>query len=269
MRYYVYGHYTKDTGDLFYIGKGTGNRAWMKNNRSKKWHEVVNSRGFTFKLLNENLESEEAIELERKLILENQKVLINRIIPNKVNTFTYEDINTMFYYDGDCSSGLRWKWDRLNSLGRLRPFKDRMAGSKNGRYWCVEYSGKSIPVHRLIYFLHNPDMDWNLDIDHINGDGFDNRIENLRLTTKSTNMRNRILPNSTGHSFVHLKESGRGRPHYYLYVPLKEKRTMFLFYFHVHGSKEKALIACLSKKESLKQELLDNGVSERAFYGEN
>ena len=32
--YYVYIHYLVDNKEIFYVGKGTGNRAWSKNSRS-------------------------------------------------------------------------------------------------------------------------------------------------------------------------------------------------------------------------------------------
>tara|TARA_R110000744_G_C19097815_1_gene533226 strand:+ start:50 stop:538 length:489 start_codon:yes stop_codon:yes gene_type:complete len=46
-------------------------------------------------------------------------------------------------------------------------------------------------AHRLVYLLHNPDMDQSLQIDHINGIRNDNRIENLRAVTHQQNHFNR------------------------------------------------------------------------------
>jgi hypothetical protein len=67
---YVYGHYKADTGELFYIGKGTGNRAWQTWKRNPYWKNVVNKHGFTVKLLHENLTEEDAYEKEKQLIAE-------------------------------------------------------------------------------------------------------------------------------------------------------------------------------------------------------
>ncbi len=44
---YVYFHYTEDTGELFYIGKGTNNRYKDTYNRGQYWKKIVNKHGFT------------------------------------------------------------------------------------------------------------------------------------------------------------------------------------------------------------------------------
>lgn len=58
-------------------------------------------------------------------------------------------------------------------------------------YWEVKISGKIFKVHRLIYFLLNPDSDQSLDIDHLDGDKLNNLSSNLRLCTKRINSKNR------------------------------------------------------------------------------
>jgi len=57
-------------------------------------------------------------------------------------------------------------------------------------YLQIQIDGKLICVHRIIYeHVHGPIPD-GLVIDHINRDRQDNRIENLRLVTISTNSHN-------------------------------------------------------------------------------
>jgi hypothetical protein len=46
MKYYTYAHYTLDTNELFYIGKGTGNRCNSENNRNIYWKRKVAKHGF-------------------------------------------------------------------------------------------------------------------------------------------------------------------------------------------------------------------------------
>lgn len=62
---------------------------------------------------------------------------------------------------------------------------------------CKNHKQKNIRFHRLVYQMHNPDIDLKgKDIDHINQIRTDNRIENLRIATKSENCQNRIYKNS-------------------------------------------------------------------------
>lgn len=67
---YVYGHYRADTGKLFYVGKGIGDRAWSKRKRNRYWHNTVNKYGYTVKILEDNLTDELAYAKEKQLIEE-------------------------------------------------------------------------------------------------------------------------------------------------------------------------------------------------------
>ena len=67
---YVYGHYTADTDELFYVGKGTRRRAWSKSGRSEHWNNKVNKHGLVVKILEEELTDEAAYQRENELITE-------------------------------------------------------------------------------------------------------------------------------------------------------------------------------------------------------
>ena len=67
---YVYGHYKADTGELFYIGKGTGRRAWEKSDRNPYWRHTEAKHGFQVRILEDNLTEEEALDKEKQLIAE-------------------------------------------------------------------------------------------------------------------------------------------------------------------------------------------------------
>ena len=45
QNYYVYAHYTLDTNELFYIGKGKNSRFKSNSHRNKLWHKIVNKHG--------------------------------------------------------------------------------------------------------------------------------------------------------------------------------------------------------------------------------
>lgn len=54
----------------------------------------------------------------------------------------------------------------------------------------VSIYAKSILVHRIIWEMHNGTIPAGMQIDHIDMDVFNNRIENLRLATTSQNKAN-------------------------------------------------------------------------------
>lgn len=45
LKYYTYAHYTADTKELFYIGKGIRERAWATLRRGNWWNNKVNKHG--------------------------------------------------------------------------------------------------------------------------------------------------------------------------------------------------------------------------------
>jgi len=68
----------------------------------------------------------------------------------------------------------------------------RVAGSLSEGYRRVSIQGKSTGAHRVAWFLHYGKWPDGF-IDHINHDRSDNRIENLRLVSRSDNARNQKL----------------------------------------------------------------------------
>lgn len=90
------------------------------------------------------------------------------------------------------------------------------------RYFPMGYTGYAVRsehttngvvihyMHRLLCGLAKGDK---REIDHINGNGLDNRRVNLRITDRSGNMRNRrrFRNNTTGEKNVDLRANGRYR----------------------------------------------------------
>ncbi len=68
MDFYVYGHYRKDNGDLFYIGKGIVNRAWSKHGRNSYWHNIVRKHDYLVEILHDSLFEKDAFNKEKELI---------------------------------------------------------------------------------------------------------------------------------------------------------------------------------------------------------
>lgn len=64
---YVYRHIRLDTGTPFYVGKGSGTRAWC-NNRNRYWKNIVKLTNYKIEIITNNLDDSSAFNLEAKLI---------------------------------------------------------------------------------------------------------------------------------------------------------------------------------------------------------
>lgn len=77
----------------------------------------------------------------------------------------------------------------------------RTAGTINHRrdtsYRAVMLNGKKLYVHRVVWEMHHGPIQAGMCIDHIDGNGINNRLDNLRLVTLSENQRNRRLDRAT------------------------------------------------------------------------
>lgn len=63
-------------------------------------------------------------------------------------------------------------------------------GINNHGYHVYTYKGKTYMVHRIVSYIHHGAWPKH-QLDHINRDQLDNRIENLRDVRQTVNMRNR------------------------------------------------------------------------------
>jgi hypothetical protein len=62
--YYVYLHTRNDTGEVFYVGKGQGRRAWWKNGRTRHWHFLSQKHGYEVHIWCNELTEVQAFEIE-------------------------------------------------------------------------------------------------------------------------------------------------------------------------------------------------------------
>jgi hypothetical protein len=64
-KFYIYFHINPIKNEIFYVGKGSGLRAYRKDNRNIHWNNVVKKYGFIVDIIEDNLEEEKAFEREK------------------------------------------------------------------------------------------------------------------------------------------------------------------------------------------------------------
>lgn len=156
----------------------------------------------------------------------------------KAVSLSYEDFFSEFVYDELSPS----KLSRISGNKVLN-----VTGKNKAGYYRVSFKGRRVYVHRIIWLLHFPDYDQTLDIDHIDLDKSNNNISNLRLVTRSANLKNRRQVNSEYKNVFW--ECGRNRFHVY-YQENKRRKTK-MFTEQDYGTKIDALHAALKFREQL------------------
>jgi hypothetical protein len=105
------------------------------------------------------------------------------LLKKRFKDLTQDEVRTATYYE---DGSLFWKIHKGTCKIGEECGSDTLVG--NGyRYMC--FSGVKASVHRFIWLYHNGQYDG--DLDHTNGVLTDNRIENLRIVTRSQNLLNR------------------------------------------------------------------------------
>jgi HNH endonuclease len=161
--------------------------------------------------------------------------------------FKYED-GVLFHLlrpDWIFRSGLKQSAKHNAAIwnGRYAGHRADKTVTTNG-YCRTSINGVSFGVHRIIFKMHHGYDP--IDVDHINGNRSDNRIENLRSVTRSVNMRNlSIRSDSSSRSVGVSWEKLRGKWNAYINVNGKRKN---LGYF---PSKEIAIEARAKAQKGL------------------
>ena len=136
----------------------------------------------------------------------------------------FETLDNAFYYDGE-----RLRWKIQPRLGCIRHAGDVAGCVKSGGYRVVGYKGKSFYAHRLIWKLVYGSAPKD-QIDHIDGNRDNNKIDNLRDVSHKENQRNRRIAkdNKPGYTGVYFS---RRKKNYYARITTLEGKRKCLGYF--------------------------------------
>ena len=192
-RFYVYVHKIKETGEVFYVGKGTRGRLRNSQNRSKIWKEITSKSEWVFEKYKENLNEGQALLLESELINKlNPKANVRKTLKSRVE-INHQYVSEMYKYDENSPSGLTYIAEN-RSCGKGKRKAGDQAGTlrkDNGYYTVINgKNGRNVYVHRVIWFLCKNEDPGKFVIDHIDGNPSNNKIENLRKVTAGENSRN-------------------------------------------------------------------------------
>jgi len=102
----------------------------------------------------------------------------------------------------------RFEYKDGQLIYKIKPSNNRnigdTAGSSDANYIQIIINNKKCYCHRLVWIYHNGDIPIGMQIDHINRNKTDNRIENLRLSTPRNNCLNKTKQsrNTSGYKGV-------------------------------------------------------------------
>jgi hypothetical protein len=150
-KYYVYLHKNPTTNEIFYVGKGCGQRAYVKSRRGKHYSSYVKKYGNpVVEIVKDNLTSNAAIEMERDLIAKiGRKELGVGALVNSTNGGEY-GVDGMIHTNesklkmskskiGKPSNAKGKKWNDISRTNR----SISMMGSTRGTYKERKDKGKT------------------------------------------------------------------------------------------------------------------------------
>ena len=79
--------------------------------------------------------------------------------------------------------------DKVDDLKQYKIYI-RNNNNNNKQYACIAINGRKVLLHRYLMQVYNTEYNLNNVVDHINGDGLDDRMCNLRHCSHKQNMQN-------------------------------------------------------------------------------
>lgn len=174
----------------------------------------------------------------------------------KIRTLDYETAKELFYYN-KTTGVLQWRdrpKSKFKTAGQWKFWRARYACAPAGHkhtctvgksYIQVRVKGVLHYAHRIVWVLNYGFLEETMEIDHIDGNGINNKIENLRVVTNQENKRNQRLmsSNSSGYTGVSF-DKRRGR--YEAYITIQSKKISLGSF---KTAEEAYAIRCAANKE--------------------
>lgn len=112
--FYVYMHRRNDTNEIFYVGKGVGDRARTYEGRNKDWLKIVYEHGRSIEIAASQLEHYQAVILEMTIISMMVKEGVRLV--NKNNILIQEP---KWHHGNECYGQMCYPWRHVVSTTRV------------------------------------------------------------------------------------------------------------------------------------------------------
>ena len=169
-KFYVYAHYRLDTMEPFYIGKGSGERAYdLKRN---KIHDAISAKyGHAVVILADNLTEKQAFKYEKKaietLVYEyNYSINAGNIRIDKEDHKWKMSFLTNFSFGGEGNSGCQITQETRQKLSAKKKGKYGTCSSAAKQVYCYELKMKFSYMLQAFYFCKNI---LNIEVKNITG----------------------------------------------------------------------------------------------------
>lgn len=141
------------------------------------------------------------------------------------------------------------------NVGHAKSYKNG-----NPQAWYLSFQHKFYAIHRIIWVMTYGSIDLNLVVDHLDGNPFNNQIDNLSLKTQEDNNRNskKRKDNTTGVTGVSLREMKGGYWYYTArWYTVDGKRKCKHFSFLEHGEDTAKFLAIAYRAEQIQRLILE------------
>lgn len=267
-KYYIYTH--SFNGNIFYVGKGSGNRAFSTKNRSKSWNSFVKDIDGNFKIeiVKYNLSEDEAYALESQLIAENPHVLNIAKDSSKID-YDNIDFKSYFYYDETSPSCLRFKKNNNAINPKHKRFVGDVAGYckfyANGKpqEWTIRIGSVSYRGHIVVLLINDIIIEKDKVINHVDNNPHNNCLSNLEVCTQSENMLKTSRHTAFSDNFMLVERSrktvqnGKEYEHFSVRCRYTENgiRKSKSFSYLIYGGKEAAWTTARQFRDLVLKEL--------------